>query len=68
MVIDDQLKVWEDRDQSRVHVVPAFAPHILIQYVTVILLNKLLKKSQPATGRTCKGFEVCSDVLRGPAK
>lgn len=27
MVIDDRLKVWEDRDQSRVHVVPAFAPY-----------------------------------------
>mgnify|MGYP006925735721 CR=1 FL=1 len=27
MVIDDRLKVWEDRDQSHVHVVPAFAPY-----------------------------------------
>lgn len=27
MVIDDRLKVWEDKDQSRVHVVPAFAPY-----------------------------------------
>ena len=42
MVIDDRLNVWEDKDQSCVHVVPAFAPHILIQYVTVILLNNLL--------------------------
>ncbi|XP_071724386.1 LOW QUALITY PROTEIN: RNA polymerase II C-terminal domain phosphatase-like 1 [Rutidosis leptorrhynchoides] len=27
MVIDDRLKVWDDRDQPRVHVVPAFAPY-----------------------------------------
>ncbi|CAI9097322.1 OLC1v1033716C1 [Oldenlandia corymbosa var. corymbosa] len=27
MVIDDRLKVWEDRDQPRVHVVPAFTPY-----------------------------------------
>lgn len=27
LVIDDRLKVWDDRDQPRVHVVPAFAPY-----------------------------------------
>lgn len=27
MVIDDRLKVWEDRDQPRVHMVPAFTPY-----------------------------------------
>ncbi|XP_020577669.1 RNA polymerase II C-terminal domain phosphatase-like 1 [Phalaenopsis equestris] len=27
MVIDDRLQVWEDRDQPRVHVVPAFTPY-----------------------------------------
>ncbi|KAL3717039.1 hypothetical protein ACJRO7_008595 [Eucalyptus globulus] len=27
MVIDDHSKVWEDRDQPRVHVVPPFAPY-----------------------------------------
>ncbi|XXG85622.1 hypothetical protein AAC387_Pa11g0668 [Persea americana] len=27
LVIDDRLKVWEDIDQPRVHVVPAFAPY-----------------------------------------
>ncbi|KAJ6364168.1 hypothetical protein OIU76_029164 [Salix suchowensis] len=27
LVIDDRLKVWDERDQSRVHVVPAFAPY-----------------------------------------
>ncbi|WOL09845.1 RNA polymerase II C-terminal domain phosphatase-like 1 [Canna indica] len=27
LVIDDRLKVWDEKDQSRVHVVPAFAPY-----------------------------------------
>ncbi|KAK6943106.1 Double-stranded RNA-binding domain [Dillenia turbinata] len=27
MVIDDRMKVWEDKDQPRVHMVPAFAPY-----------------------------------------
>ncbi|CAH9089019.1 unnamed protein product [Cuscuta epithymum] len=27
MVIDDRIKVWEDKDQPRVHVVPPFTPY-----------------------------------------
>lgn len=27
LVIDDRLKVWDEEDQPRVHVVPAFAPY-----------------------------------------
>lgn len=27
MVIDDRSKVWEDRDQPQVHVVPPFTPY-----------------------------------------
>lgn len=27
LVIDDRLKVWDDKDQSRVHVVPPFVPY-----------------------------------------
>ena len=27
LVIDDRLKVWDEKDQPRVHVVPAFAPY-----------------------------------------
>ncbi|OVA00560.1 NLI interacting factor [Macleaya cordata] len=27
LVIDDRLKVWDEKDQLRVHVVPAFAPY-----------------------------------------
>ncbi|KAG6556553.1 hypothetical protein Mapa_001492 [Marchantia paleacea] len=34
MVVDDRLKVWEDSDQPRVHVVPAFAPYYAPQAET----------------------------------
>jgi RNA polymerase II C-terminal domain phosphatase-like 1/2 len=27
MVIDDRLQVWDEKDQPRVHVVPAFTPY-----------------------------------------
>jgi hypothetical protein len=27
MVIDDRMKVWEDKDQPRVHVVSAYLPY-----------------------------------------
>lgn len=38
LVIDDRLKVWDEKDQSRVHVVPAFTPYYAPQAeVTVIL-------------------------------
>ncbi|KAK1290379.1 RNA polymerase II C-terminal domain phosphatase-like 1 [Acorus calamus] len=32
--IDDQLKVWDDKDRPRVHVVPAFAPYYAPQAET----------------------------------
>lgn len=41
MVIDDRLKVWEDRDQSQVHVVPAFAPYYAPQAETNSLVPVL---------------------------
>ncbi|CAN4078971.1 unnamed protein product [Withania somnifera] len=31
LVIDDRLKVWDEKDQPRVHVVPAFAPYFAPQ-------------------------------------
>ncbi|PIN07645.1 Phosphoprotein phosphatase [Handroanthus impetiginosus] len=31
LVIDDRLKVWEEKDQQRVHVVPAFTPYFAPQ-------------------------------------
>lgn len=34
MVIDDRVKVWEDDDQPRVHVVPAFTPYYAPQAET----------------------------------
>ncbi|GMH30049.1 hypothetical protein Nepgr_031892 [Nepenthes gracilis] len=34
MVIDDRSKVWEDKDQPRVHVVPAFTPYYAPQVET----------------------------------
>ncbi|KAF6153580.1 hypothetical protein GIB67_027447 [Kingdonia uniflora] len=34
MVVDDRLNVWEDKDQFRVHVVPAFAPYYAPQAET----------------------------------
>ncbi|KAB5552162.1 hypothetical protein DKX38_009473 [Salix brachista] len=34
MVIDDRLKVWEDMEQPRVHVVPAFTPYYAPQAET----------------------------------
>lgn len=36
MVVDDRLKVWEDSDQPRVHVVPAFAPYYAPQAEVLI--------------------------------
>lgn len=55
LVIDDRLKVWDDRDQPRVHVVPAFAPyyapqaevkvfallHMAINFVKTALLSMI---------------------------
>ncbi|KAH7433554.1 hypothetical protein KP509_07G074800 [Ceratopteris richardii] len=41
MVIDDRLKVWEDRDQPQVHVVPAFAPYYAPQAETNSLVPVL---------------------------
>ncbi|KAJ7545142.1 hypothetical protein O6H91_09G109000 [Diphasiastrum complanatum] len=41
MIIDDRLKVWEDKDQAHVHVVPAFAPYYAPQAETNLLLPVL---------------------------
>jgi len=38
MVIDDRLQVWDDKDQPRVHVVPAFTPYYAPQ-AEVFLFN-----------------------------
>ena len=41
LVIDDRLKVWDEKDQPRVHVVPAFAPYYAPQ-AEVNLLSYIL--------------------------
>ncbi|CAI9758907.1 unnamed protein product [Fraxinus pennsylvanica] len=41
MVIDDRLKVWEEKDQPRVHVVPAFTPYFSPQAETAIAVPVL---------------------------
>ncbi|XP_024012001.1 RNA polymerase II C-terminal domain phosphatase-like 2 [Eutrema salsugineum] len=38
MVIDDRIKVWEDKDQPRVHVVPAYLPYYAPQAETALLV------------------------------
>lgn len=43
MVIDDRSKVWEDKDQPRVHVVPAFTPYYAPQ-AEVQFYNNYCKK------------------------
>lgn len=40
LVIDDRLKVWDEKDQARVHVVPAFAPYYAPQ-AEVQILNSI---------------------------
>lgn len=43
MVIDDRLQVWDDKDQPRVHVVPAYTPYYAPQaeVFTSMLFTKL---------------------------
>lgn len=38
MVIDDRLQVWDEKDQHRVHVVPAYAPYYAPQAEVFFLL------------------------------
>ncbi|GKC08487.1 dual specificity protein phosphatase PHS1 [Tanacetum coccineum] len=47
MVIDDRLKVWEEKDQPRVHVVPAFAPYYAPQAEVPYMDLSLASKPYP---------------------
>lgn len=47
LVIDDRLKVWDEKDQPRVHVVPAFAPYYAPQ-AEVNLLSCTVGNSIPS--------------------
>jgi RNA polymerase II C-terminal domain phosphatase-like 1/2 len=38
LVIDDRLKVWDEKDQCRVHVVPAFSPYYAPQAEVMSIL------------------------------
>ncbi|KFK24628.1 hypothetical protein AALP_AA8G004100 [Arabis alpina] len=38
MVVDDRIKVWEEKDQPRVHVVPAYLPYYAPQAETSVLV------------------------------
>lgn len=42
LVIDDRLKVWDEKDQPRVHVVPAFAPYYApqVEVCTIYAVQK----------------------------
>lgn len=42
MVIDDRLQVWDDKDQPRVHVVPAYTPYYAPQAEVFIILMLFL--------------------------
>lgn len=45
MVIDDRLQVWDEKDQPRVHVVPAYTPYYAPQaevFICILLLTLFL--------------------------
>lgn len=52
LVIDDRLKVWDEKDQARVHVVPAFAPYYSPQ--AEVSINLLWSKSVMKFAESCK--------------
>jgi hypothetical protein len=43
LIIDDRLKVWDEKDQSRVHVVPAFTPYYAPQAEVKFMACFILK-------------------------
>ncbi|XP_059305403.1 RNA polymerase II C-terminal domain phosphatase-like 2 isoform X1 [Lycium ferocissimum] len=62
MVIDDRLKVWEDKDQPRVHVVPAFTPYYAPQAEMANAVPVLCVARNVACdvrGRFFKEFDEC---------
>lgn len=52
MVIDDRSKVWEDKDQPRVHVVPAFTPYYAPQAETSHVVPVLCVERNVACNET----------------
>ncbi|KAF7144511.1 hypothetical protein RHSIM_Rhsim04G0128900 [Rhododendron simsii] len=65
MVIDDRLKVWEDKDQPRVHVVPAFTPYYAPQAETANAVPVLcVARNVACNVRGCFFKEYDENLLR----
>ncbi|EPS63357.1 hypothetical protein M569_11428, partial [Genlisea aurea] len=64
MVIDDRLKVWDEKDQPRVHVVPAFTPYYAPQAETASSLAVLcVARNVACNVRTCFFKEFDDNIL-----
>ncbi|KAK7362873.1 hypothetical protein VNO77_04998 [Canavalia gladiata] len=61
LVIDDRLKVWDEKDQPRVHVVPAFAPYYAPQ-AEVNFLSCIASNTVPVL---CVARNVACNVRGG---
>ncbi|XP_022931888.1 RNA polymerase II C-terminal domain phosphatase-like 2 isoform X1 [Cucurbita moschata] len=65
MVIDDRSKVWEDKDQPRVHVVPAFTPYYAPQAETANVVPVLcVARNVACNVRGCYFKEFDESLLR----
>ncbi|XP_050203835.1 RNA polymerase II C-terminal domain phosphatase-like 2 [Mercurialis annua] len=65
MVIDDRSKVWEDKDQPRVHVVPAFTPYYAPQAETANAVPVLcVARNVACNVRGCFFKEFDESLLR----
>ncbi|KAI4364152.1 hypothetical protein MLD38_020282 [Melastoma candidum] len=65
MVIDDRSKVWEDRDQPRVHVVPPFSPYSAPQAETANAVPVLcVARNVACNVRGCFFKEFDENLLR----
>ncbi|EEF34293.1 double-stranded RNA binding protein, putative [Ricinus communis] len=65
MVIDDRSKVWEDKDQPRVHVVPAFTPYYAPQAETANAVPVLcVARNVACNVRGCFFKEFDENLLR----
>ncbi|PIA32170.1 hypothetical protein AQUCO_04500043v1 [Aquilegia coerulea] len=65
MVIDDRQKVWEDNDQPRVHVVPAFTPYYAPQAETANVVPVLCVARNVACNVRAGFFKEFDENLLG---
>ncbi|KAG0498721.1 hypothetical protein HPP92_003412 [Vanilla planifolia] len=63
MVIDDRLQVWDERDQPRVHVVPAFTPYYAPQAELANMVPVLCVARNVACNVRGGFFKEFDDVL-----